>query len=71
MILALLLALRRVGVVWISSPSAIRQVSTAELGYHIHSPLLLTGCGSCGIWVGALSGLVLRIIWDTFCTSPA
>ena len=74
MILALLLALRRVrpGVWILFAIGTIGQVSLLNSFCHIHSPLLLTGLRVFnGIWVGALAGLVLGIIWDTFCTSPA
>ncbi|HCA47911.1 MAG TPA: hypothetical protein DEP45_11345 [Armatimonadetes bacterium] len=72
MILALLLAIRRVrpGVWILFAIGTIGQVSLLNSFCHIHSPLLLTGLRVLnGIWVGAIAGLLLGIIWDTFCAA--
>ena len=73
MILGLLLALRRVRLgTWILFAIAtIGQVSLMNSFCHAHSPLLLTLLRVLnGVWVGAIGGLILCVLWDTFGGAP-
>ena len=73
MLLALLLALRRVRVgVWIAfAVGAIGQVSLLNSFCHVHTPLLLTLIRVFnGLWLGALGGVVLCLLWDALGGAP-
>ncbi len=73
MLLALLLALRRVRPgVWIAfAIGAIGQVSLLNSFCHVHTPLLLTLIRVFnGLWVGGLGGVVLCVLWDAFGGAP-
>jgi hypothetical protein len=73
MILALLLALRgmRRGL-WVGfALGAIGQISLVNSFCHTHTPLLVTLVRVFnGLWVGALAGLVLCILWDALGGRP-
>jgi len=73
MLLALLLALRRVRPgVWIAlAAGAIGQVSLLNSFCHVHTPLLLTLIRVFnGLWLGALGGVVVCLLWDAFGGAP-
>ncbi len=73
MLLALLLALRRVRPgVWIAfAAGAIGQVSLLNSFCHVHTPLLLTFIRVFnGLWLGALGGVILCVLWDAFGGAP-
>jgi len=73
MILALLLAIRRVrkGVWILFAIGTIGQVSLLNSFCHIHTPLMLTLLRVFnGLWVGAIGGIVLCALWDTFGGAP-
>lgn len=73
MLLAMLLAIRRVrpGVWILFAVGTIGQVSLLNSFCHIHTPLLLTLLRVFnGLWLGAIGGLILCALWDTFDGSP-
>ncbi|MGC9317681.1 MAG: DUF5693 family protein [Armatimonadota bacterium] len=73
MLLGLLLALRdtRRGL-WIAlAVGTIGQISLVNSFCHIHTPLLLTVMRVLnGMWLGAVGGLVLCVIWDALGGAP-
>ncbi len=74
MILALLLAIRRVrpGTWILFAIGTIGQVSLMNSFCHAHSPLLLTLLRVLnGVWIGAIGGLIFCVLWDTFGGAPA
>lgn len=73
MMLALLLAARKVrSGIWIAfAAGTIGQVSLLNSFCHTHTPLLLTLLRVFnGLWLGALGGIVLCLIWDVLGGAP-
>lgn len=73
LILALLLALRRVRPgLWIAfAVGAIGQVSLLNSFCHTHTPLLMTVLRVFnGLWIGAIGGLILCALWDRLGGAP-
>jgi hypothetical protein len=73
MMLGLLLAMRNVRKgLWIAfAVGIIGQVSVLNSFCHIHTPLLLTLLRVFnGIWVGAIGGIVLCLLWDWLGGAP-